>query len=52
MYGVCVYYHYILRTAAETMRELQKELEAGKRVLTRSLEKKNELKAENQRQAK
>ena len=33
------------------MSQLRKDLEAGKRVLTRSHEEKNELKAENQRKA-
>ena len=43
--------HCFRHAATEVVNELRKELEAGKRVLTRSHEEKNELKAENKRQA-
>ena len=42
--------HHTLRTPVGAASELQRELEAGKRVLMQSQEEKNELKAENQRQ--
>ena len=51
LYGI----FYILTpcslVATESVSRWRKELEAGKRVLTRSHEEKNELKAENQRKA-
>jgi septal ring factor EnvC (AmiA/AmiB activator) len=43
--------HYFRHAATEAANELCKELEAGKCVLTRSHEEKNELKAKNKRQA-
>ena len=53
--GYIVYFmcsHCFRHAATEVVNELRKELEAGKRVLMRSHEEKNELKRENKRQAK